>query len=72
MSGFIEGGDRRQTTLFPDSLDDYISKDIHVFHPDEAAASQMLPDNALATTAFYRYKTSVLHQAGNAFVSTRT
>jgi len=27
MSGFIEGDDRRQTTLFPESLDDYIAED---------------------------------------------
>jgi len=27
MSGFIEGEDRHQTTLFPESLDDYISED---------------------------------------------
>lgn len=27
MSGFFEGDDRRQATLFPESLDDYIAKD---------------------------------------------
>jgi len=27
MSGFIEGDDRRQVTLFPESLDDYIAED---------------------------------------------
>ena len=27
MSGFIEGDDRRQATLFPESLDDYIAED---------------------------------------------
>ena len=27
MSGFIEGEDRRQATLFPDRLDDYIAED---------------------------------------------
>ena len=26
MSGFIEGDDRRQVTLFPESLDDYIAE----------------------------------------------
>ena len=27
MSGFIEGDDRHQATLFPESLDDYIAED---------------------------------------------
>jgi transposase len=27
MSGFIQGEDRRQATLFPERLDDYIAKD---------------------------------------------
>ena len=27
MSGFIEGEDRRQATLFPEQLDDYIAED---------------------------------------------
>ena len=27
MSGFIEGADRRQATLFPERLDDYIAED---------------------------------------------
>ena len=27
MSGFIEGEDRHQATLFPESLDDYIAED---------------------------------------------
>jgi hypothetical protein len=27
MSGFIEGESRTQTTLFPESLDEYISED---------------------------------------------
>jgi len=26
MSGFIEGDDRHQATLFPESLDDYIAE----------------------------------------------
>jgi hypothetical protein len=30
MSGFIEGEDRRQATLLPESLDDYIQKDCPV------------------------------------------
>ena len=27
MSGFIEGEDRHQATLFPESLDEYIAED---------------------------------------------
>ncbi len=27
MSGFIEGADRRQTTLFPECLDDYVAEE---------------------------------------------
>ena len=27
MSGFIEGEDRNQSTLFPERLDDYIAED---------------------------------------------
>ena len=27
MSGFIEGEDRNQTTLFPERLDDYVAED---------------------------------------------
>ena len=27
MSGFVEGEDRYQATLFPDRLDDYIAED---------------------------------------------
>ena len=33
MSGFIEGEDRHQATLFPGSLDEYIAEDsaVHTF-----------------------------------------
>ena len=36
MSGFIEGDDRSQATLFPERLDDYVAED----NPTDAEQTQ--------------------------------
>jgi hypothetical protein len=53
MSGFIEGEDRTQATLFPERIDDYVAEDspvrvVDVFIDDLDPLAMAMP-NLLAT-----------------------
>ena len=51
MSGFIQGVDRQQETLFPEALDEYITEDNSVRAVDVFVDSLNLADLGFSTTA---------------------
>ena len=54
MSGFIQGEDRQQATLFPESLDEYVGEDSPVRVRDRSDRSSGLPPAHDAEAVYLR------------------